>query len=202
VVQYWVHKRLKQQADKNKHYLDQQRHAKHVEFQAGDPVYLRNHQRSDKLDDKWLPHFRVLRHLGHYAYEIQNQLSGKVRKAHAQDLSLAKDISNWEPKTNVQPKRRARNVILDDSSDEESVGSVEEPSDAEVTSENLSEDTDLEQTENQVRRPSRIAKMQAADRIQALSMNISPEQPVVATIAELFHLFADGLTDKHDGQTD
>jgi hypothetical protein len=49
VAQYWVRKRLKQQADKNKHYLDQQRHAKHVEFQAGDPVYLRNHQRSDLM---------------------------------------------------------------------------------------------------------------------------------------------------------
>lgn len=139
-------------------------------------MYVRNHQRADKLDDRWLPHFRILRSLGKYSFEVQNQVSGKTKRVHAQDLSLAKDISQWKAPA-VQPKRSTRYVIQDDStSDEESEGSVDEPEEVTMPS-----------------RPTRTAKTQANDTIKALSMQVTEEPNFKTKLAKLFHSLADEL---------
>ncbi len=54
---YLVRKRIKKQAERNKAYLDQKHNVQDVEFKAGDPVFLKNNCRQDKLDVHWLPHY-------------------------------------------------------------------------------------------------------------------------------------------------
>ncbi|KAL5015613.1 hypothetical protein ScPMuIL_007301, partial [Solemya velum] len=51
----WVHKHLKEVKQKQKEYSD--RNSKEIQFQIGDPVYLKNHRKMSKLDGRWLPYY-------------------------------------------------------------------------------------------------------------------------------------------------
>ena len=46
-----------------------------VELQVGDPVYLKNNHRANKLDSRWTPFWRVLERLSEKTYLIKNQLN-------------------------------------------------------------------------------------------------------------------------------
>ena len=178
VAQYWVKRRLEDQASRNKAYLDDKRHAQHVEFKPGDPVYVRNHQKTDKLDDKWLPYHRILRSLGKYSYEVQSQVSGKTKRIHAHDLSLAKDVSQWKI-PDAPGKRSSRYVVQDDhTSDGESVSSADELEDVVKVGPS---------------RPTRVAKTQANEKLKALNMQVTEETNFQAKLAKLFHSLADEL---------
>ena len=73
-------KRQAKYADKN---------AKDVEFQVGDPVYLKRQQRAKKLQGKWIPYYRVLEKRSPVTYIICNQLDGSTMKTHAEHIRLA-----------------------------------------------------------------------------------------------------------------
>lgn len=68
--------------------------SKDVEFQVGDPVYLKNNRRQNKLDKKWLPYYRITEQKGPVSFVIKDQLMGATTKCHARQLRLA-DISHW-----------------------------------------------------------------------------------------------------------
>ena len=61
----------------------------------GDPVYYRKHFRQGKVDTRWKPYYRIVEQTGPVTFIIWDQLSGKVKRAHANDLKLA-ELRSWE----------------------------------------------------------------------------------------------------------
>ena len=60
-----------------------------VKLDVGDPVYHRKHFRQGKLDSRWKPYHRIVEQTGPVSFIIWDQLSGKVKRTHANDLKLA-----------------------------------------------------------------------------------------------------------------
>ena len=116
-------KNIKAQAKRNKN-SDKVRNAQEVAYAVGDPVYLKNNARTGKLDAKWLPYYRIVAQTGRYSFVLQNQLTGKKRRAHAEDLRMA-ILNQWEDKQNLT-KRKSRYVTVESDTDEESDLSSEE----------------------------------------------------------------------------
>jgi len=78
-------KRQQKYADKN---------SKNENFQTGDPVYLRNHRRTSKLDNKWTLCHRIVEQNGSVSFRVKNQLTGTTTKAHARHLRMA-NLEKW-----------------------------------------------------------------------------------------------------------
>lgn len=105
-----VHRHLKEARKKQKQNAD--RNSKDVEFQVGDPVYIRNHRRSNKLDTKWSPYYRILEKTGPVSFIIKNQMDGTTTKTHARHLKLAK-IDEWQiPKDNAARLTRNTTYVV------------------------------------------------------------------------------------------
>ena len=78
------------------------------DFKIGDPVYLKNHRKSTKLDKNWVTHHTIVEKLGPLSFKVRHQLTGKVSRVHADSLRLA-DTEWVIPKvSNDRPIRRAR----------------------------------------------------------------------------------------------
>ena len=88
-----VHRHMKEAKRRQKEYAD--RNSKDDNFQVGDPVYLRNHRRTNKLDVKWSPFFRVISKTGPLSFVVRSQLDGTTTKVHARHLRHA-NIDEWE----------------------------------------------------------------------------------------------------------
>ena len=102
------------------------RNAKDVTFQIGDPVYLKRHQRANKLQGKWIPYYRILEKRSPVTYIIRNQLDGSTLKTHAEHLRLAS--LEWEPPKGDRPLRKARYAMpIKSSSESESESEDERP---------------------------------------------------------------------------
>jgi transposase InsO family protein len=205
---YIMRKHVRAQKKRNKLYSDKIRNAKDVTFELGDPVYLKNHNKVNKLDAKWLPYYRIVSKTGPYSYVIQNQLTGKTRRIHAEDIRFAK-ISDWDI-PQARNKRKTRYVTVDSDSDEESETSSEdelsqnhddfESSDPEMgtepdRTENQTDrhetqtasdaDTHTAQTDTQTeqtdRRPQRTAKLNAQAKLKFLQ-ELTPETDFASLI--------------------
>ena len=207
-----VRRRLKEQGERNREYIDKKRRAKDVVFGVGDPVYVRNHQRTNKLDAKWDPHYRITVQTGPTSFIIQNQLTGRTRRVHANDIRLAdlSSVGTASHKTNVMA-RRARFVINGNDADTESENSEEEEEIVEDTSSN-SDEQDARHDEltkvleepsaksstdtSQTGRPQRSAKLDAMAKIKAMqisNIDTAMDDLVNKKLADLFFLVADHL---------
>lgn len=82
-----------------------------VELKAGDPVYYKIHQREGKLDQRWEPYYWIVEQTGPVSYVIWDQVSGRARRAHANDLKAA-EIANLEMSEPRHKKTRTRKVTL------------------------------------------------------------------------------------------
>ena len=71
-----VHRRMKEAKRKQKEYAD--KNSKEENFQIGDPVYLKNHRRTNKLDIKWKGYYRITDPTGPLTFVCRNQLDGTV----------------------------------------------------------------------------------------------------------------------------
>jgi len=87
-----VHKNLQTSKQKQNKYAD--RNSREVNFKVGDSVYLKNHRRTRKLDNKWTPYYRITEQTTPVSFVVRNQLTGKTTKAHARHLRLA-NITDW-----------------------------------------------------------------------------------------------------------
>ena len=105
-----VHKHLKEAKKRQSKYAD--KGSKEVELKVGDPVYVRNHRKTSKLDNKWTPYYRIIEQTSPVSFIIKNQLTGSTTKAHARHLRPA-NIDNWEiPKENQgRPLRKSIYVV-------------------------------------------------------------------------------------------
>ena len=88
-----VHKHMKKAKQKQARNADKD--SKAVDFQVGDAVYLKNNARRGKLDQKWLPYYRILQVKTPITFIIKNQLTGTTSKAHAVNLRKA-NLDDWE----------------------------------------------------------------------------------------------------------
>ena len=82
-----------------------------VKFDVGDPVYYRKHFRHGKLDSWWKPYYRIVEQTGLVTFIIWDQLSGKVKRAHANDLKLV-ELRSWETSTIKNSGRPIRQSTL------------------------------------------------------------------------------------------
>ncbi len=89
-----------------------------VDYQIGDPVYLFNNSRQCKLDDKWVSHYRIIEQNSPVTYTIRNQLTGDVRKVHAEHLALA-NLDDWPMPAPRVRIRQTRYVVPPDDSESE-----------------------------------------------------------------------------------
>ena len=115
-----VHKRLRRKQEKNKRLADKNR--QDINFEVGDPVYLKNHQRKGKLDRKWTPYYRIIEKLSPLTYKIRNQLDSTVTKAHVQNLRKAPIFADWQIPAGDDDgsRRRATYVVNPSASDADS----------------------------------------------------------------------------------
>ena len=114
-----THRRMKKMKKRQKNYADRTR--KDVVFEVGDPVYLKNHQKSCKLSPSWQPYYRIIEQTSPLTFRIKNQLTGAVVSSHAEHLRLAKvewEVSDHAPQ--ATSRLRVKNVVSDDSSADES----------------------------------------------------------------------------------
>ena len=81
-----VNRHMKEAQKRQKEYAD--RGSKDDNFQVGDPVYLRNHRRTNKLDVKWSPFYRITKKTGDLSFHVRSQLDGTETKTHARHLSM------------------------------------------------------------------------------------------------------------------
>ena len=123
-----VHNHMERAKKRQAKYAD--RGSKPVDFQVGDPVYYKRHQRRNKLEGKWQPYYRVVEKTSPVTYVIRNQLDGVAVKVHAEHLRLAK-VEEWEIPTNDsrKPYWRAAYVVPPQESSEESSSSESEDGD-------------------------------------------------------------------------
>lgn len=102
---------MKQSKRRQAIYADM-KHGKTEELKVGDPVFYVNNQRQSKLQNKWQPFYRIIKQTGPVTFEIKNQLTGRVTKAHQELLRLA-PIDEWKipQDTEGRPIRKAAYVV-------------------------------------------------------------------------------------------
>ena len=57
-----------------------------TEFQIGHPVYLKQQQHKNKLQDMWYPYYRIFEKTTPVTFHLKNNLVGTITKAHAEHL--------------------------------------------------------------------------------------------------------------------
>ena len=112
-----VHRRLKNVKRKQKENADIG--SKMEDLQVGSPVYLRNYQRKNKLDNKWQPFYRITGRSGPLTFQVRSQLTGHATTAHARHLRLA-NVGEWIiPQGNVRGRKTTMAVASDDETDDD-----------------------------------------------------------------------------------
>ena len=103
------------------------KNTKDIKFEINDPVYYKNFQRTNKLDSKWRPYYRIIEQKSPLTYVIKNQLDNSTIKVHADQIRHA-NIDEWPmiDKPLARPIRKANLAFADDtlSSDSDSNTSV------------------------------------------------------------------------------
>ena len=120
-----VLKITKKQKEKRNAYANKNR--KNRPFTLGDPVYLKNNHKANKLDKNWLTGYTIVKVNGPLSFDVRNQLTGVTYKAHADNLQLA-DVE-WKIPPDDRVRRRAQLAATPPSSAEsESDGDLSEHS--------------------------------------------------------------------------
>lgn len=102
---------MKQSKRRQARYADM-KHGKTEELKVGDPVFYINNQRQSKLQNKWQPFYRIIKQTVPVTFEIKNQLTGRVIKAHQELLRFA-PIDEWKIPQDAEgrPIRKAAYVV-------------------------------------------------------------------------------------------
>ena len=113
-----VHSKMKR--SQLRHQRNANKGAKPVEFKVGDPVFLRNFTKGNKLQSNWQPYYRVTKQTSPVSYIIRNQLDNTERKVQGRNLKLA-HTDDWDiPKNAGKPIRRVTLAAPPDTSDDAS----------------------------------------------------------------------------------
>ena len=208
-AQRLVRRNIKEQKERNRAYYDKVHSARMPGLKVGDPVYMRNKTKSGKLDSKWLPHYRIISQTGSTSYVIANQLTGKHKRVHANDIRLA-DLSELEKKDPERAPMRQTRLVMppdEDSTDEES-GDSEDESDlteSDMETETTEGPDKLGQDSPQMvipedgnsQRPRRTAKANAEAKIkllQGVQSDKSLDMIIQKKLVDIFNSFSETLT--------
>ena len=93
---------------------------KHHKFSVGDRVYLFNHTKQ-KLDDKWLDGYIIVKQNGPVSFMIKHQKNGNMLRAHANDLRLHLLPESWKIPETEQAGRRAKYFNVSDSDSDDTI---------------------------------------------------------------------------------
>ena len=104
-----VHRHMKEAKRKQKENAD--RNSKEENFQIGDPVYLKNHRRTSKLDIKWKGYYRITDQTGPLTFVCRNQLDGTTTKTHARHMRHAK-IDEWKVPRDTEGRMLRRSTYV------------------------------------------------------------------------------------------
>jgi transposase InsO family protein len=104
-----VHRNMKAAKKRQKEIAD--RHSKEVRFEVGDSVYLKNHRRTNKLENKWTPYYRIIKQTGPLSFIVKNQLNGKTEKTHARHIRPA-NVEWQEPDETGKRLLRKSNYVV------------------------------------------------------------------------------------------
>lgn len=105
-----VHKHLKQAKKRQNQHSD--KGSKEVNLKVGDPVYLKNHRKTSKLDNKWTPYYRIIDQTSPVSFRVKNQLTGVTTKANARHLRLA-SLEEWEIPTENRGRPLRKSVYVE-----------------------------------------------------------------------------------------
>lgn len=86
-----VHQNIKRAQKRRERYAN--RDAKPVEIQVGDAVLYRNHVKG-KLDNNWLPYYKVTKQKTPLTFTIWNQITGESKNVHAEHIRPA-PVDEW-----------------------------------------------------------------------------------------------------------
>ena len=87
---------------------------KHHKFSVGDRVYLFNHTKQ-KLDDKWLDGYIIVKQNGPISFMIKHQKNGSMLKAHVNELRLHLLLESWKILETEQADHRVKYFNVSDS---------------------------------------------------------------------------------------
>lgn len=73
---------------------------KDIKFEINDPVYYKNFQRKNKLEDRWKSHYLIMEQKGPLTFLIKNQLDNSVVQVHADQIRHA-NIDEWPDRKTV-----------------------------------------------------------------------------------------------------
>ena len=114
--------------------------AKDDQFKVGDPVFVWNAAKKNKLDTKWRSHYRITEQASRDTFWVKNQLTGNLKKIHAKNLGRAK-LEEWPtPDPDLTKRSRATKFVV-------------APAASPVTS-----DTESDDTRNSRKKPNRRAE--------------------------------------------
>ena len=82
-----------------------------VKLDVGDPVYYRKRFTQGKLDSRRNSYYRIVEQKSLVTFIIWDQLSGKVKRAHVNDLKLV-ELRSWETSTIENSGRPIKQSIL------------------------------------------------------------------------------------------
>ena len=122
-----VHKNLRKAKKRQAKYANKNV-KENQELKVGDPVFLKQNRRQNKLQSRWIPYYRVVKVTGPSNYELRSYLDGRIIKAHRNNILRAK-IDEWSVPTNKEgrPMRKAAYVVPPSGSESESDSELEPP---------------------------------------------------------------------------
>ena len=82
-----------------------------VSFKICDLVYYKIQLRDGKLDQRWSPYYRIVEQTGPVSFIIWDQLAGKVKRVHANDIKLA-EIEEWKMDGVATRQKKPRRTTL------------------------------------------------------------------------------------------
>jgi hypothetical protein len=137
-----VHRNLKESKRKQKERAD--RNSKDEQFKVGDPVYLKNHRRNNKLESKWTPYYRITKQTGPLSFIIRNQLNGTTVKTHARHIRPAN--MEWQIPTETGKRiLRKSNYVVPPESDSTSESEDEQGLDKAIRFKRMERDSSSEE---------------------------------------------------------
>ena len=74
-------------------------------------MYYKIHMRDGNLDQRWSPYYRIVEQTGPVSFIIWDQLTGKVRRVHANDIKLA-EIEEWKVDGIATKQKKPRRATL------------------------------------------------------------------------------------------
>ena len=109
---------IQKSKDKQAEYAN--KNTKDIKFEINDPVYYKNLHRTNKLDSKWRPYYRIIEQKSPLTYIIKNQLDNSTIKVHADQIRHA-NINEWPiSNTNMGRPIRKANLAFAETSESDS----------------------------------------------------------------------------------